>query len=211
MLSLHYNESSSYLFVNWVKIYQFKAKDSELNAYPVCLGNISKDVSFSLSIYSSDSLHLPLSTVFFLPFSCYSCQYLFIILIYSIFLFLLCPFFPFPVYYSYLLHLLFSAVVFLSYSYLLFWFKSSFFSSCLSSYSFLLFYPIFYFFFLCFLLMFQLLLLPFWTFFSPNILTFQSICFSQFNCCMTRVLFITRLLLWSPHFRICCCILNFLT
>ena len=30
------------LFVNEVKACKFKAKDSELNAYPVCLGNISK-------------------------------------------------------------------------------------------------------------------------------------------------------------------------
>ena len=26
-----------------VKIYQFRAKDSEIKPYPVCLGNISKD------------------------------------------------------------------------------------------------------------------------------------------------------------------------
>ena len=37
--------SSSYLFGNGVKIYQFKAKESELNAYPVCFGNILKDFS----------------------------------------------------------------------------------------------------------------------------------------------------------------------
>ena len=43
MLSLHYNGSNSFLFVNAVKIYQFKAKDSEVNPYPLCLGNISKD------------------------------------------------------------------------------------------------------------------------------------------------------------------------
>ena len=39
-LSLHYNESNNYLFVNGVQIYQFKAKDSELVAYLLCLGNI---------------------------------------------------------------------------------------------------------------------------------------------------------------------------
>ena len=33
------------LFVNGVKIYQFKAKDMELIAYPVCFENISKDFS----------------------------------------------------------------------------------------------------------------------------------------------------------------------
>ena len=42
-LSLHSNESNSFLFVNGVKIYQFKSKDSEINASPISLGNISKD------------------------------------------------------------------------------------------------------------------------------------------------------------------------
>ena len=33
------------MFVNEVETYQFKAKDSEIkNAYPLCLGNISKDL-----------------------------------------------------------------------------------------------------------------------------------------------------------------------
>ena len=45
LLSLHYNGSNSFLFVNSVKIYQFKAKDSEIKPYPLCLGNISKDFS----------------------------------------------------------------------------------------------------------------------------------------------------------------------
>ena len=48
-LSLHYNESSSYLFVNGVKIHHFKAKDSELNANAVCLGNTSK-------VFSGDNM-----------------------------------------------------------------------------------------------------------------------------------------------------------
>ena len=42
VLSLHYNGSNSFLFVNVVKMYQFKAKDSEIKPYPLCLGNISK-------------------------------------------------------------------------------------------------------------------------------------------------------------------------
>ena len=42
-LSLHYNGSNSFLFVNATKIYQFKAKYSERKKYPLCLGNISKD------------------------------------------------------------------------------------------------------------------------------------------------------------------------
>ena len=44
-LSLHYNGTNSYLFVNGTKIYKFKAKDSEIVASPLCLGNISKDWS----------------------------------------------------------------------------------------------------------------------------------------------------------------------
>ena len=44
-LSLHYNEANSYLFVNDTEIYKFKAKDSEIVATPLCLGNISKDWS----------------------------------------------------------------------------------------------------------------------------------------------------------------------
>ena len=42
-LSLHYNGTNSYLFVNGTEIYKFKAKDSEIVASPLCLGNISKD------------------------------------------------------------------------------------------------------------------------------------------------------------------------
>ena len=44
-LSLHYNEANSYLFVNDKEIIKFKAKDSEIVATPLCLGNISKDWS----------------------------------------------------------------------------------------------------------------------------------------------------------------------
>ena len=41
-LSLHYNGTNSYLFVNGTEINKFKAKDSEILATPLCLGNISK-------------------------------------------------------------------------------------------------------------------------------------------------------------------------
>ena len=41
----HYNGGNSYLFVNGTEIYKFKAKDSEIVASPLCLGNISKDWS----------------------------------------------------------------------------------------------------------------------------------------------------------------------
>ena len=44
-LSLHYNGANSYLFVNGTEIYKFKAKDSEIVATSLCLGNISKDWS----------------------------------------------------------------------------------------------------------------------------------------------------------------------
>ena len=44
-LSLHYNRANCYLFVNCTEIYKFKAKDSEIVATPLCLGNISKDWS----------------------------------------------------------------------------------------------------------------------------------------------------------------------
>ena len=43
--SLHYNKANSYLFVNGTEIYKFKAKDSEIAASPLCLGNISKYLS----------------------------------------------------------------------------------------------------------------------------------------------------------------------
>ena len=42
-LSLHYNGANSYLFVNVTEIFKFKAKDSEIVANPLCLGNTSKD------------------------------------------------------------------------------------------------------------------------------------------------------------------------
>ena len=44
-LSLHYDGANSYLFVNGTEIYKFKAKDSEIVANPLCLGDISKDWS----------------------------------------------------------------------------------------------------------------------------------------------------------------------
>ena len=41
--SLHYNRANSCLLVNGSEIYKFKAKDSEIVATPLCLGNISKN------------------------------------------------------------------------------------------------------------------------------------------------------------------------
>ena len=42
-LSLHYNGDNSYLFVNGKEGTKFKAKNSELIKYPMCLGGLSKD------------------------------------------------------------------------------------------------------------------------------------------------------------------------
>ena len=42
-LSPHYNGANSYLFVNGKETHKFKAKDSEIVATPLYLGNISKD------------------------------------------------------------------------------------------------------------------------------------------------------------------------
>ena len=50
VLSLQYNVSGSYLIVNTKKIYQFKAKDSEIKSYPLCLDNISKDFAYVFQI-----------------------------------------------------------------------------------------------------------------------------------------------------------------
>ena len=44
--SLHYNGSNS-LFVNATKVYQLKAKDSEIKDYALCLGNVSKDFTIN--------------------------------------------------------------------------------------------------------------------------------------------------------------------
>ena len=44
-LSLHYNGGNSYLFVNGTEIYKFKAKDPEIVAARLCLGNVLKDWS----------------------------------------------------------------------------------------------------------------------------------------------------------------------
>ena len=41
-LSLHYNGANGYFFVNGTEIIKFKAEDSKISAYPLCLGNISK-------------------------------------------------------------------------------------------------------------------------------------------------------------------------
>ena len=42
-LSLHYNGDNSYLFVNGKEVTKFKATNSELIKYPMCLGGLLKD------------------------------------------------------------------------------------------------------------------------------------------------------------------------
>ena len=43
VLSPHNNGSNNFLFVNAIKVYQFKAKNSEMKDYALCLGSILKD------------------------------------------------------------------------------------------------------------------------------------------------------------------------
>ena len=40
---MYTNGSNSFLFVNATTMYQFKAKDSEIKYYTLCLGDFSKD------------------------------------------------------------------------------------------------------------------------------------------------------------------------
>ena len=47
VLNLHYNGNNSFLYVNATKIYQFKAKNSEIKDYTLRLFNISKDVTIN--------------------------------------------------------------------------------------------------------------------------------------------------------------------
>ena len=44
---INYNGSNSLFLVNTTKIYQFKAKDSEIKDYTLWLGNISKDFAIN--------------------------------------------------------------------------------------------------------------------------------------------------------------------
>ena len=49
-LSLHYNDTYSYLSVNGSEIIKFKSKNTEIISYPLCLENISKDWSVDLIV-----------------------------------------------------------------------------------------------------------------------------------------------------------------
>ena len=48
VLSLHYNGSNSFLFVNGTKIHQFNTKHSEIKDYTLCLSNNSKDFTINI-------------------------------------------------------------------------------------------------------------------------------------------------------------------
>ena len=61
-LSFHYNGGNSYLFVNGTDFYKFKAKDSEIVATPLCLGNISKDWSTD-NMKKQDLMDMPLMLI----------------------------------------------------------------------------------------------------------------------------------------------------
>ena len=47
VLTLHYNGSNSFLFVDVTKVYQFKAMHSEIKDYALCLNNVSKDFTIN--------------------------------------------------------------------------------------------------------------------------------------------------------------------
>ena len=47
VLSLHYNWTNSFLTVNATKIYQLKAKKSEIKSHEPCLDNTSKNYTFN--------------------------------------------------------------------------------------------------------------------------------------------------------------------
>ena len=47
VLSLHYNGSNSFLFLNALKIHQFRGKYSEIKVYTQYLRNISKDFTIN--------------------------------------------------------------------------------------------------------------------------------------------------------------------
>ena len=42
---MHYNGARTYFFINGTDTHKFKAKESEIAATILCLGNISKDLS----------------------------------------------------------------------------------------------------------------------------------------------------------------------
>ena len=47
VLILRYNGTNSFLLINATKIYHFKAENSEIKDYTLCLGNISTDFTIN--------------------------------------------------------------------------------------------------------------------------------------------------------------------
>ena len=48
---------NSYVFINGIKIYKFKAKNSEINTAPLCLGNVLKDFSVDIDVDDILDIH----------------------------------------------------------------------------------------------------------------------------------------------------------
>ena len=71
-LSLYYNESSSFLFVNTTKVYQFKAKNLEIKGYALFLGNISKD--FTINNVTKTKLKENLEIYYLIKENCHNCR-----------------------------------------------------------------------------------------------------------------------------------------
>ena len=61
MLRLHYNGSNSFWYVNVVKKYQFRFKNSEIKPYPLCWGNSLKD----FTIYNMKKMGVKVSVEHF--------------------------------------------------------------------------------------------------------------------------------------------------
>ena len=47
VLILRYNGTNSFFLINATKIYHFKAENSEIKDYTLCLGNISTDFTIN--------------------------------------------------------------------------------------------------------------------------------------------------------------------
>ena len=68
-LSLHYNGANSYLFLNGTKTIKSKAKDSEIVATPLYLGNTSKQFSIDNIKNILDFMDMPMILVLIMMLS----------------------------------------------------------------------------------------------------------------------------------------------
>ena len=55
--SLHYKASNSLLYANDVKFYLFRAKESKINTYSLCLGNVLEFLDFRIYSMKKVELH----------------------------------------------------------------------------------------------------------------------------------------------------------